>query len=143
MAKVFTRKLGAMFFCVFVLGAVAGALVVANMGGMRFSDFLNRTNDPASLAHRIDKKLAAQYHLSAEEQGRIAPLTREMSGNLYKVRQTFAEQALATLDDSHAKIAAAMDPAHRDAYLKDNEDRRKRATQMLMPAAVPDSAQQK
>ncbi len=134
-----SRKLAAMFACVFVLGAVAGALVSMNFYDLRFYNFLNRTNDPASLAQRIDTKLTAQYNLSAEEQARIAPQAKEMAQNLYLLRQQFASDVLHSIDASHVKIAAQMDPAHREAYLKDNLDRRKRAASMLMPtnAAPP------
>lgn len=132
-----SRKLAVMFACVFVLGAIAGALVSMNFGTLRFADFLNRTNDPASLGQRINANLAAQYHLDAEEQSRIAPLAREMARNLYTLRQKFADDVLASIDASHEKIAAQMSPAHRAAYQKDNLDRHQRAASMLMPASSP------
>jgi hypothetical protein len=134
-----SRKLAVMFVCVFALGAVAGALISMNLVDVRFYNFLNRTNDPASLALRVDTKLATQYQLDADEQARIAPLTREMAQNLYVLRRQFADDVLATTDAAHAKIAAQMSPAHREAYEKDILDRRKRAASMLMPtsAAAP------
>ena len=131
-----SRKLAAMFLCVFVLGGIAGALIVWNFSPMRFSDFLNRTSDPDSLARRIDSKLAAQYNLSADEQARIAPESRQLADNLYHVRQQFADQVLATIDTAHEKIGAQMDADHRAAYLKDNVARRARAAAMLLPVAV-------
>jgi hypothetical protein len=130
-----SRKLAAMFFCVFVLGAVAGGLLDMNLKDTRFSSFLTRTSDPASLAQRLDKKLAKQYQLDADEQAKIAPLTQEMAQNLYQVRRKFADDVLAALDDAHAKIGAQMTPEHRAAYARDNLGRRQRATAMLMPAA--------
>jgi hypothetical protein len=131
-----TRKLAAMFVCVFILGAAAGALLSMNFGTMRFSDFLNRTNNPAALAHRIDTKLTAQYQLDADEQARIDPVAREMARNLYVLRHQFATDVLATIDASHEKIGAQMNPAHREAYEKDNLDRHKRAASILMPPAA-------
>ena len=128
-----SRKLAAMFACVFVLGAVAGVLVSMNFYDFRFYNFLNRTNDPASLAQRINAKLTAQYKLDADEQARIAPITKEMAQNLYVLRQQFATDVLRSIDAAHAKIAAQLSPAHRTAYEKDNLDRRKRAASMLMP----------
>jgi hypothetical protein len=140
---ILSRKLAAMFFCVFVLGAVAGALIVYNMGGMRFSDFLNRTSDPAGFAQRLDHKLAEQYHLDDDEQKKIAPFTREMAQKLFQDRREFATRVLATLDASHADIAARMSPDHRDAYIKDNLGRRQRAESMLMATTnAPGAARQ-
>ena len=131
-----SRKLAAMFVCVFVLGAVAGGLVSMNFADLRFYNFLNRTNDPGSLAQRVEAKLTAQYQLDADEQARIAPLTKDMARHLYVLRHQFATDVLDTIDASHAKIAAQMNPAHREAYAKDNLDRRKRAATMLMPAST-------
>jgi len=129
-----SRKLAAMFFCVFVLGAAAGALLAINLSDMRFSKFLTRTADPVSLAQRLDKKLAAQYQLDSTEQAQIAPITQQMAQNLYQIRRKFAVDIMTTLDDAHAKIGAQMTPAHRAAYAKDNEARRQRIQAMLMPA---------
>jgi hypothetical protein len=132
-----SRKLAAMFFCVFALGGVAGALLAMNLGSMRFSAFLDRTGDPTSLARRLDKKLAYQYHLDPSEQAKIAPIAQEMAQNLYQIRRTFADNVLATLDDAHAKIGAQMTPEHRAAYQKDNVERHQRAAAMLLPVASP------
>lgn len=132
-----SRKLAAMFACVFVLGGISGALISMNYGTLRFADFLNRTGDPASLAQRINTKLVSQYRLGADEQARIAPLSREMAQNLYALRQKFGVDVLASIDASHEKIAAQMSPAHRAAYQKDNLDRHQRAASMLMPTSTP------
>jgi hypothetical protein len=131
-----SRKLAVMFVCVFLLGAVAGALACMNFADFRFYDFLNRTNDPAKLARRIDSKLLAQYKLTADEQARISPLTKDMAQKLYLLRHQFAADVLTTIDASHDKISAQMDPAHSATYVKDNLDRRKRAASMLLPAAT-------
>lgn len=131
-----SRKLAAIFFCVFVLGAVAGGLVVYDTSPMSFSDFLNRTNDPDSLAQRIDKKLTAKYQLDSDEQARIAPITHDLAQNLFQIRQKFGTDVLATLDAAHAKIAAQMTPAQRDAYLKDVQAKRQQHAAMLLPAAA-------
>jgi hypothetical protein len=132
-----SRKLAAMFFCVFVLGAVAGGLLVYDLSPMRFADFLNRTTDPDYIAQRVDKKLAAQYHLDADEQARIAPATRELGQRLFQIRQKFASDVLAALDVSHAKIAAQMTPQQRDAYLNDMAVKRQQHVIMLMPPGSP------
>jgi hypothetical protein len=128
-----SRKLAAMFLCVFGLGAVAGALLEINFGDPQFSTFLNKTSDPAALAQRVDKRLASQFHLDADEQTRIAPITKEMAQNLFDLRHKFALDVLATIDTEHGKIAAQMTPAQRDAYLKDIATRRARAVAVLMP----------
>lgn len=128
-----SRRLWVMFVCVFALGAVAGGLIVYNFSGTRFSDFLNRTGDPAALAARIDNKYAVKYHLDAEEQARISPLTREMAENLFQVRRKFAEDVLATIDASHAKIAAQMTAEQRSAYVADMAEKRRTSAAMLAP----------
>lgn len=50
-----SRRVAATFLCVFILGAVAGGMISLNLADQRFYNFLNRTNDPASLADRIDR----------------------------------------------------------------------------------------
>jgi hypothetical protein len=132
-----SRRVAAAFFCVFILGAIAGGVISLNFADLRFYNFLNRTNDPASLADRIDKKLIHDYQLDADEQARIAPLAQEMAQNLYRLRHKFATDVLATMDDSHQKIALQMTPDQRAAYQKANEDKHRRAVSMLMPQTVP------
>jgi hypothetical protein len=130
-----SRRLAAAFFCVFLLGAIAGGLLAYNFADLRFSNFLNRTNDPASLAQRIDKKLAHDYQLDADEQARIAPLTQDLAQKLYTLRRNFGADVIATMDDAHQKIGAQMNPTQRAAYEKANAERRKRALGMLLPDA--------
>ena len=132
-----SRRLAAAFVCVFILGAIAGGTISLNFADMRFYNFLNRTNDPASLAKRLDKRLTHDYHLDADEQARIAPLTRDIAQKLYALRRRFASDILATMDDSHQKIGAQMTPDQRTAYEKDNRDRRKRTVSILMPETAP------
>jgi len=131
-----SRKLAAMFLCVFILGAAAGALLEINFGDPHFTTFLNKTNDPTALAQRVDKRLASQFNLDADEQARIAPLTKEMAQNLFELRRKFATDVLATIDAEHGKIAAQMTPDQRDAYLKDNVVRREHAVAVLMPSST-------
>jgi len=132
-----SRKLAAIFFCVFVLGAVVGGLLVYDTDSMSFSKVLARTNDPDSLAQRIDQKLAAKYQLDSDEQARIAPITRDLAQNLFQIRQKFGSDVMTTLDAAHAKIAAQMTPAQRDAYLKDVQAKRQQHAAMLLPASAP------
>ena len=135
-----SRRVAATFLCVFILGAIAGGLISLNFADMRFYNFLNRTNDPASLADRINKNLLRDYHLDADEQARIAPITRDMAQKLYDLRRRFGSDVIATMEASHQKISDQMNPSQRAAYAKANEERRQRAVSMLMPKAV--SAQQ-
>ena len=135
-----SRKLAATFFCVFLLGALTGGLLYSSFADLRFNDFLNRTSDPKKFADRLDQKLSAQYHLDADEQSRIAPLTQEMAKNLYALRHQFATDVLASIDKSHEAIAAKMNPDHGAAYQKDNAERHKRAAAMLMPGTSTDGS---
>jgi hypothetical protein len=137
-----SRKLAAMFFCVFLLGGVAGGLIVYGTNPMRFSDFLNRTSDPDDFSQRLDKKLAAHYQLDADEQARIAPATRELGQNLFHIRQKFALDVLATIDAAHAKIAAQMTADQRDAYLKDMAVKRQQHVAVLLPPGSTDGSAQ-
>ncbi len=132
-----SRKLAASFFCVFLLGVVSGGLIIYDLLPSRFADFLNRTNDPDYIAQRVSTRLTAQYHLDADEQARIAPATRELGQNLYRIRQTFSHDVLAALDTSHAEIAAQLRPDQRAAYLKDMAGKRRQHVAMLMPSGTP------
>ena len=135
-----SRKLALIFLCVFLLGGVAGALVFYDVSPVPFSDFLNRTSDPDDVARRLDKRLAANYQLDADEQARISPITRELGQNLFHLRQKFAHDVLATLDDAHAKIAAQMRPEQRAQYLKDMAEKRRQHAAILL-SGDPGSAQ--
>lgn len=134
---VLSRRLTATFVGVFILGAITGSLIALNVADLRFSNFLKRTNDPASLAQRLDAKLAHDYQLDADEQARIRPLTHDMAQKLYGLRRQFATDVLATLDEAHQKIGAQMNPVQRAAYAKANDDRHKRAVGVLMPDPGP------
>jgi len=134
-----SRKLAAMFACVFVLGGMVGALLEWNLVDNKLSQFLSHTGDPASFAQRLDKKLATQYQLDADEQARIAPLTQEMAQKLYQLRRKFASDVLATLDEEHTRIAAQMTETQRAAYERDIAERRKRLEAVITPAASPGS----
>jgi hypothetical protein len=137
---VLSRRLTATFVCIFILGAITGSLIALNFADLRFYNFLKRTNDPAALAQRLDQKLTHDYQLDADEQARIAPLTRGMAQKLYALRRQFGTDVLATLDEAHEKIGAQMNPAQRTAYAKANDDRHKRAIGLLMPDPVPSAA---
>ncbi|MCE0483477.1 MAG: hypothetical protein LV479_04475 [Methylacidiphilales bacterium] len=127
-----SRKITATFIGVFLIGAMAGSLITWDFSDMRFSRFLNRTSDPDSMAARINQKYASDYHLTPEEQTKIAPLTKEMAQQLYQVRSRFANDVITTMNDYHQKIAEQMDPDHRTAYEQANIDRMKRMNNLLM-----------
>jgi len=133
-----SRKLSAAFFGVFLIGAAVGALVLISFSDMRFTRFLTSTSDPISMAARINQKYVKEYQLSADEQARIAPLTQQMTQQLYMTRRQFGVDIIATLDDYHRKIGEQMSPEHRAAFEKANIDRKKWMSTMLLldqPAA--------
>lgn len=132
-----SRKIIAAFIGVFLIGALVGGLVVWDLSDMKLSRFLNRTSDPASMAARINQKYIDDYHLSPEEQARIAPLTKEMADQLYQVRRRFGADIISTLDNYHQKIGAEMTPEHRAAYEKANIERKNRMSSLLLDPAAP------
>jgi hypothetical protein len=127
-----SRKVGVAFVGVFLVGAVVGGLIDSTFHDMRFSQFMSRTGDPKSMAAHINQKYVDEYHLSADEQARIAPLTQAMSQRLYVVRRQFGVDIMAAIDEYHGKIAEQMTPEHRAAYQAASVDRRKRMSAMLL-----------
>jgi len=126
------RRVTASFIGVFIIGVIVGWLNAANLADTKFTGFLNRTNDPVSMASRINQKYLTEYQLTPEQQARIAPLTQEMAQHLYQVRRQFGTDIIATLDEYHRKIAEQMTPAQRELYTKANEDRRSRMVSLLL-----------
>jgi hypothetical protein len=138
-----SRKIGAAFLGVFLIGAVVGGLLVTAFQDMRLPRFLTQTGDPKTMAARINQKYITEYHLTADEQARVAPLVGEMTQKLYVTRRDFGVDIIATLDDYHRKIGDQMTPDHRLAYEQANEERKKRMSAMLLldssSAATPGS----
>jgi hypothetical protein len=132
-----SRKVVAAFVAVFVMGAIVGVLNESLFYDMRFPRFLSGTNDPASMTTRINQNLVKKYNLSDDQQKKIAPLTQAMAQRLYQLRRQFGADFIATLDDYHEKVAAEMTPNQRADYAKLNEERRKRAMDMLLPDQAP------
>jgi hypothetical protein len=132
-----SRKATAAFLGVFLIGAVAGGLLMTAFQDMRLSQFLVRTGDPKSMATRINQKYITEYNLTPDEQTRIAPLLQQMTQQLYLTRRQFGVDIIATLDDYHRKIGEQMLPEHRDAYNQANEERKKRMSAMLLLDQAP------
>ena len=137
-----SRKIALVFVAVFIIGAVVGALLCLAFQDMTVPRLLTRTADPVSNAARINDKYVREYHLTADEQARIAPLTRKMAQSLYLTRRQFGVDIIGTLDDYHRQIGAQMRPDHRAAFEKANEERRKRLSSvLLLDQPVPVSEQ--
>lgn len=81
--------------------------------------------------------MTRDYQLDADEQARVAPITRDLAQKLYGLRRQFGSDVLATMEASHKEIAEQMNPTQRAAYEKANEQKRKRIVRMLMPDIVP------
>jgi len=143
MSLVLSRKVIAAFVGVFFMGAGVGALVMKDFSAQRISNFINYTGDPASNAARINQKYVHDYHLTAEEQARIAPLVREMTQHLYEERRQFGVAIIKTLDDYHEKISVQMTPEQSAAYSKVNEERKKWLTNLLLSDPTPTAQGQK
>lgn len=141
-----SRKVTAAFIAVFLIGTLVGVFSTIDYLQMqndaKLSLFMKRTNDPVSMAARINQKYATDYQLTPDEQSRIAPLTKEMAEHLYQVRHQFGVDIVATLNDYHEKIGEQMTPEHRAAYEKANEDRKTRMNALLqLDTNAPDQGQ--
>jgi len=138
-----TRKIIAEFIAVFLIGAVAGGLVTCSVTDTKLSTFMSRANDPDSLAARINKKYADDYHLTPNELNRIQPLVEEMAQHIYQVRHQFGLDIMASLDEYHQKIAAELTPEHRAAYEQAIAEHRMKLSSMLLPDQNPPDQRQK
>ena len=127
-----SRRVTATFVAVFLIGTLVGALLYRGFQDVTVSDFFTHTSNPVTNAARINQKYVHDYHLSADEQARIAPLVREMTQRIYVTRRRFGVDIVATLDDYHRQIGAQMTPDHRAAYEKANDERRKRMSKFLL-----------
>jgi uncharacterized membrane protein len=127
-----SRKIIAEFIGVFLIGAVAGALVFWCYNDTQISSFMSRTADPDKLVERINQRYADQYHLTPEELARIKPLTQEMAQHIYQVRHQFGVDIISTLDDYHTQIAAQLTPEHRAVYAAAMADRKKKLSALLL-----------
>jgi len=129
-----TRKIVAEFVGVFLVGALAGGLLVSGTTDTPLMSFMNKTaNKPDAIVARINKKYAQDYNLSPDEIAKIQPLVQDMAQHIYQARHQFGLDIMSTLDDYHAKIAAQLTPEHRDAYEKAMADRRKTLSSVLLP----------
>ena len=129
-----TRKIIAEFIGVFLIGAVAGGLVTSSYTDTQLTTFMSRTNDgPDSIAARITKKYADEYHLTPDELTRVQPEIGEMAQHVYQVRHQFGVDIMATLDEYHEKIAEQMTPEHRAAYDAAMAEHRKKLAGLLLP----------
>jgi uncharacterized membrane protein len=128
-----TRKIIADFIGVFLIGALAGGLLTWSYTDTRLSTFMSRTNDPDSMAARINKKYTDEYHLTPDELNRIQPQIKEMARRIYQVRHQFGLDIMTTLDQYHQQIAAQLTPEHRAAYEKAVAERKTTLGSLLLP----------
>jgi LmbE family N-acetylglucosaminyl deacetylase len=135
-----SRKAWVAFAGVFLIGAAVGALVVWSLQDVRVTKFMTYTTDPKSMAARINQKYVQEYHLTPDEQSRIAPLTQEMTQRLYVIRRQFGVDIIQTMDDYHEKISQQMSPDHRAAYKAVNDARKKWMTSVLLPEPAAGTA---
>lgn len=139
-----TRKIVAEFVGVFLVGALAGGLLVSSTTDTPLMAFMNKAaNKPDAIVARINKKYAQDFNLSPDEIAKIQPLVQEMAQHIYQSRHQFGLDILSTLDDYHAKIAAQLTPEHRDVYEKAMVDRRKQLSAVLLPDPSGSSDDQK
>jgi uncharacterized membrane protein len=129
-----SRKIIAEFVAVFLIGAVAGGLVSRTYTDNRVTTFMSKTAEkPDAMVARMNKKYAADYHLSPDELQRIQPILTEMAQNVYQVRHQFGSDMIATLDKYHDQIAQQLTPDHRTAYEQAMADRHKNLSAILLP----------
>jgi uncharacterized membrane protein len=132
-----SRKLVSTFVGVFIIGGIVGALVFWMFQDARFSRFLTLTGNPTTMAAHINQKYVKEYDLTPDEQTRVAPLTTEMTQDLYRIRRQFGIDIVSTLKDYHEKIGAQMTPEHRQAFQQANVEREKRMSALLLIDDAP------
>jgi hypothetical protein len=128
-------KIGIAFVGVFLIGAMSGGLITSSFTERNptdISSFMTKTNDRDQvIVDRINKNYVHDYNLSPEELARIQPLVEAMAMHITQIRHQFAADFIATFEETHAKIAAQLDPPHRDAYLAATAKRDKELRAML------------
>ncbi len=138
-----SRKIIAEFVGVFLIGALAGALVFWCYSDTPLTTFLSHTNNPDDLVSHINKKYTDDFHLTQDEVTRIQPLTRQMAQDLYKTRHQFGVDIIATLDRYHAEIAVQLTPEHRAVYEAKMAERRNKLSALLLTDQSSPSPDQK
>jgi uncharacterized membrane protein len=138
-----SRKIIAEFVGVFLIGALAGGLVVWFHDDQPLTEAMSHWNNPDTLEARIDKKYADDYHLTDDEMARIQPLTKQMTQDLYKTRHQFGVDIIDTLDRYHTEIAAQLTPEHRAVYEANMADRRNKLSALLLSDQSSPSPAQK
>jgi hypothetical protein len=136
-------KIATAFAGVFLIGALTGGLVTWSLSDRQISTFMTKSNDPDTvIVERVNKKYAHDFNLSPEELARIQPLVQAMAQRTTQTRHQFALDIISAFDDYRAKIAAQLDPAHRDAFQKATAKRDKELRAMLLiDAGTPEPAQ--
>jgi hypothetical protein len=127
-----SSKLTGEFIGVFLIGTLMGALIMWYLTDTQLTQFMTRTNDPNLMLARLDAKYVSDYHLSPDELNRIQPLAKEMTQRVSQIRRQFGIDIISTLDQYHQQISTQLDPEHRAAYDKANDERKKMLTSMLL-----------
>jgi uncharacterized membrane protein len=129
-----TRKIVAEFVGVFLIGAIAGGLVMWGYTDTSASTFFSHAADkPDSIVARVNKKYAEDFHLTPDELNRIQPVIKEMAQHTYQIRHQFGLDIMASFDDYHHQIAVQLTPDHRQAYEAAIAEKRKKLASLLLP----------
>jgi hypothetical protein len=137
-------KIGAAFVGVFLIGALSGGLVTWSFTDKQLSTFMTNSNDPDTvIVERINKKYVHDYNLSPDELARIQPLIKAMAHHTTQIRHQFAMDFITAFEENHAKIAAQLDPPHREAYQAATAERDKELRAMLLIDAGTSDTEQK
>ncbi len=137
-----SRKIVLAFVATFLVGAIAGGLLVWDFTDTTLSGFIKKTSDPDTMAATIDQKNLALFHLTPDQVAATKPMTRAFTQRLYELRNQFAQDVMAAMADYHAKVAAQMTPAQQAVYAKANADRAKRMSALLfLNQSSPPAAQ--
>jgi uncharacterized membrane protein len=130
-----TSKIIAEFVAVFLIGALAGALVMRwSYTESQVTTFMNKTADkPEAMVARMNKRYIDEFHLTPDEMNKIQPTVLEMAQNIYQIRRQFGTDMIAALDKYHAEVAAQLTPEHRAIYEQAMADRHKILSGVLLP----------
>jgi len=131
-----TVKIIAEFVGVFLIGGLAGGLLEWSYTDNQMSSFMTRTTSADGLAQRISTRYQTDYHLTPEEMQKIQPDIVALAQHMSALRHQFGVDALSTLDEYHAKIAAELTPEHRAIYEAAQVERKKKMATLLLPDPV-------
>ncbi len=109
---------------VFLLGALAGALVTHKIYQLRMDNLLK--GEPGSMREFILHRMNHELHLDPHQQEQVRAILQETHAEIRNVRKQFRPQTEEILARSQEKIRALLRPDQREKYEKIIAERKRR-----------------